>query len=127
MSIFEQIMELEAKKQSLLDQAKREALTRAEKAVSELNDLGFHYELVERSTPTKTQNTTRRAGVSEQVLEVVKSAPAGLTRADVLTQLNAESSSEKHSVSNALANLKKKGKLTNTDGLYKVTDNHTTS
>jgi hypothetical protein len=33
-----------------LDDAKKEALENAEKAVAELNELGFHYSLVERAS-----------------------------------------------------------------------------
>lgn len=118
MNVFDQIMELEAQKQKLLEEAKQDALKRAEKAVKELNDLGFHYQLVEGSTGTKQPTTNRRRGISDEVLQLVKSAPSGLSRADVLDKLNAETPAEKQSISNALANLKKKGTIVNNDGVY---------
>ena len=50
-TVLEKLKELDAQREQLLSEAKREALTRAEEAVSELNGLGFHYYLGEgRST-----------------------------------------------------------------------------
>lgn len=124
-SLVEQIMELEAKKQSLMAQAKTEALKMAEKAVSDLNNLGFHYRLIEGdNTPTRTTTTTtrspRKGGVSEQVLAVIKASPDGLARAGVLAALNADDVKAEQSISNALSNLKKKGQLTADNGIYKA-------
>lgn len=125
-TLIDQIMELEAKKQALMAQAKTEALKMAEKAVSDLNNLGFHYRLVEGdSTTTRTTtNTTRsprKGGVSEQVLAAIKASPDGLARAGVLSALNADDAKAEQSISNALSNLKKKGQLTADNGIYKAT------
>ena len=125
-SIIDQIMELEAQKQKLMSQAKDEALTAAEKAVADLNNLGFHYRLVEGSTPTRTASTstgttrTRRGGISETVLELIKSAPDGLPSSAVQEQLGAHDQKAKQAIANALSNLKKKGMLTAEGGIYRA-------
>lgn len=125
-SIIDQIMELEAQKQKLMAQAKDEALKMAEKAVSDLNNLGFNYRLVEgsttpRSPATSTGSTrTRRGGVADDVLNVIKSAPEGLPSSLVQEQLGATDKAGKQSIANALSNLKKKGQLTAENGVYRA-------
>jgi hypothetical protein len=54
-SPIEQIQELDAQREEILSEAKTNALTRAEEAVSELNALGFHYYIGE------TEKNVRRA------------------------------------------------------------------
>lgn len=125
-SYIDQIMELEAQKQKLMAQAKDEALKMAEKAVSDLNNLGFNYRLVEGSTTTRAPSTstgatrTRRGGVSDDVLDLIKKAPDGLPSSVIQDQLGAHDKSAKQSIANALSNLKKKGLLTAADGVYKA-------
>ena len=46
-SVLEKLKALDAQRAQLLDDAKKEALDNAEKAVAELNKLGFHYILTE--------------------------------------------------------------------------------
>jgi hypothetical protein len=46
-SVLEKLKALDAQRAQLLEGAKKEALDNAEKAVAELNELGFHYSLVE--------------------------------------------------------------------------------
>ena len=46
-TVLEKLKALDAQRAQLLDGAKREALDKAEKAVAELNELGFHYSLTE--------------------------------------------------------------------------------
>ena len=128
----EQILELEAQQKNLEDQkkkilvqAKAQALQSAEKAVADLNNLGFNYKLVEASTATRTATSTRassprQGGISEQVLAVIKDAPDGLPRAGVLSALNASDTKAEQSISNALSNLKKKGQLTAENGTYRA-------
>jgi hypothetical protein len=69
MSVLEKLKALDAQRAQLLDDAKKEALDNAEKAVAELNELGFHYSLTEgaasparapRKTPSKTQAPKRQ-------------------------------------------------------------------
>ena len=49
-TVLEKLKALDAQRAQLLDAAKQEALESAEKAVAELNELGFHYSLVEGAT-----------------------------------------------------------------------------
>jgi hypothetical protein len=51
-SVLEKIKALDAQRAQLLEGAKKEALDNAEKAVAELNELGFHYALTEGATST---------------------------------------------------------------------------
>ena len=44
-----------------MDDAKKEALDNAEKAVAELNELGFHYTLTEGASKTPAQRAPRKA------------------------------------------------------------------
>jgi hypothetical protein len=60
-SVLEKLKALDAQRAQLLDGAKKEALDNAEKAVAELNKLGFHYTLTEGATssaraPRKTSS-----------------------------------------------------------------------
>jgi hypothetical protein len=49
-SVLENLKALDAQRAQLLEGAKKEALDNAEKAVAELNELGFHYILTEGAT-----------------------------------------------------------------------------
>jgi hypothetical protein len=62
-TVLEKLKALDAQRAQLLDDAKKEALDNAEKAVAELNELGFHYTLTEgASTPSaSTQRAPRKA------------------------------------------------------------------
>jgi hypothetical protein len=52
-SVLEKLKALDAQRAQLLEDAKKGALDNAEKAVAELNELGFHYILTEgASTPS---------------------------------------------------------------------------
>ena len=53
MSILEKLKALDTQRAQLLEGAKKEALDKAEKAVAELNELGFDYSLVEGASPAK--------------------------------------------------------------------------
>ena len=125
-TIVEQIMELEAKKQELLSKGKAEALKAAEKAINDLNNLGFNYRLVEDDKPfssnkasTSTGTRARRAGVAEDVLAMVKSSANGLTRGELIDHMGADEKAAQQSISNALSNLKKKGLLIAEGGTYR--------
>lgn len=122
-SIIDQIMELEAKKQTLMAQAKTEALKAAEKAIADLNNLGFNYRLVEGATARTASTGTRaprRGGVADQILDHIKKSGSGLSRAQLLAVMDANDKSAQQSISNALSNLKKKGTLTADNGVYKA-------
>ena len=51
-TVLEKLKALDAQRSQLLEGAKKEALDNAEKAVAELNELGFNYRLVEGATST---------------------------------------------------------------------------
>ena len=59
-SALEKLKALDAQRAQLLDDAKKEALDNAEKAVAELNELGFHYTLTEGAS-TSTPRAPRKA------------------------------------------------------------------
>jgi hypothetical protein len=66
-SVLEKLKALDAQRAQLLDDAKKEALDNAEKAVAELNELGFHYTLSEgASTSTPTQRAPRKSSSQAQ-------------------------------------------------------------
>lgn len=121
---------IKTKRNEFIAAAKTEALDAAERAVADLNNLGYHYRLVETETvqrPTRApqQDTSRtrsprKGGISKQVLAVIKAAPGGLPRAGVLAAMNAEDDKAQQSISNALANAKKKGLLIAKDGIYQA-------
>lgn len=125
-SFIDQILELEAKKQELMGKAKDEALKAAEKAIADLNNLGFNYRLVEggasmATTSAKSDGTTRtrRTGVADEVLAMVKNSQNGMTRGELIDQMGADDKAAQQSISNALSNLKKKGLLIAEDGTYR--------
>ena len=59
-SVLEKLKALDAQRATLLEGAKKEALENAEKAVAELNELGFHYTLTEGAS-TSTPRAPRKA------------------------------------------------------------------
>ena len=60
--VLEKLKALDAQRAQLLDDAKKEALDNAEKAVAELNELGFHYTLTEgASLSVSTPRAPRKA------------------------------------------------------------------
>ncbi len=120
MSVMEQIRELEAQKAKLLEDAKAAAVKKADEAIAELAELGFNYKLVEGGSSTPSTGR-RRTGVRQDVLNLV-TEKGTITRADVLMLMDAKGDkSAEQSISNALANLKKAGKLVLEDGMYKAT------
>jgi hypothetical protein len=60
-TVLEKLKALDAQRATLLEDAKKEALDNAEKAVAELNELGFHYNLTEGATSASTQSAPRKA------------------------------------------------------------------
>jgi hypothetical protein len=61
-TVLEKLKALDAQRAQLLEGAKKEALDNAEKAVAELNELGFHYTLTEgASASTSTPRAPRKA------------------------------------------------------------------
>lgn len=122
MSVLEKIKALDAQKAQLLDQAKTEALNAVNKGLADLTELGFHYQLVEQGKPARTAQTgTRRAGIRNDVLNLIGEHSDGISRAQVLETMDAKGNKQaEQSISNALANLKKAGTINLKDGLYTV-------
>jgi hypothetical protein len=60
-TVLEKLKALDAQRAQPLEDAKKEALENAEKAVRELNDLGFHYRLVEGATTASPARAPRKA------------------------------------------------------------------
>jgi hypothetical protein len=61
-SVLEKLKVLDAQRAQLLEGAKKEALDNAERAVAELNELGFHYILAEgASVSTSPTRAPRKA------------------------------------------------------------------
>ena len=58
-TVLEKLKALDAQRAQLLEGAKKEALDNAEKAVAELNELGFHYTLTEGAS-IRQQRPERR-------------------------------------------------------------------
>ena len=64
-TVLEKLKALDAQRATLLEDAKKEALDNAEKAVAELNELGFHYSLTEGASgstvPARAPRKTSQA------------------------------------------------------------------
>lgn len=117
-----QIRALEDQKKQIQQKAKDAALNKANAAIEELRKLGYNYRLTEGSgsasrTP-RASGGTRRTGIRDQVLAVVKASPDGITAADVLSKMNASEDAEKTSIRNALAALKRGNSVGLKDGKY---------
>jgi hypothetical protein len=59
-TVLEKLKALDAQRAQLLEGAKKEALDNAEKAVAELNELGFHYTLTEGAATTLPARAPRK-------------------------------------------------------------------
>ena len=60
-TVLEKLKALDAQRAQLLEGAKKEALDNAEKAVAELNELGFHYTLTEGASHIYTSTSATKA------------------------------------------------------------------
>jgi hypothetical protein len=60
-TVLEKLKALDAQRAQLLEGAKKEALDNAEKAVAELNELGFDYSLVDGASTASTARAPRKA------------------------------------------------------------------
>jgi hypothetical protein len=60
-TVLEKLKALDAQRAQLLEGAKKEALDNAEKAVAELNELGFHYTLTEGASPARAPRRASQA------------------------------------------------------------------
>jgi hypothetical protein len=64
-TVLEKLKALDAQRAQLLEGAKKEALENAEKAVAELNELGFHYSLTEGAS-TASARAPRKSSSQAQ-------------------------------------------------------------
>jgi hypothetical protein len=113
MTVLDQIAELEARKQELIEQARDDALARAEAAISELKRLGFTYQLTGGPPPT----SKKRDGIRAAVLQQIQATP-GISRQQLLEASGAATPADVQSLSNALAALKRAGTITAENGIY---------
>jgi hypothetical protein len=64
-SVLEKLKALDAQRAQLLEGAKKEALDNAERAVAELNELGFHYTLTEGASVSPSATRAPRKAASQ--------------------------------------------------------------
>ena len=64
-TVLEKLKALDAQRAQLLEDAKKEALDNAERAVAELNDLGFHYSLTEGASVSTSPTRAPRKATSQ--------------------------------------------------------------
>ena len=64
-TVLEKLKALDAQRATLLEGAKKEALDNAERAVAELNELGFHYTLTEGASYRHQQHRAPRKASSQ--------------------------------------------------------------
>jgi hypothetical protein len=69
-TVLEKLKALDAQRAQLLDDAKKEALDNAERAVVELNELGFHYRLVEGASPARAPRKAASQAPKRQARDV---------------------------------------------------------
>ena len=65
-TILEKLQALDAQRAQLLGDAKKEALDNAERAIAELNALGFHYTLVESASTARAPRKARTEAPKRQ-------------------------------------------------------------
>ena len=71
------------------------------------------------STPQPARRTGRRSGRRQEVIDLLKDSPGGLSRREILERLDVKGERrEEQSVSNALSALKKAGQLGQEGGKY---------
>jgi hypothetical protein len=65
-TVLEKLKALDAQRAQLLEDAKKEALDNAERAVAELNELGFHYTLTEGASSASPARAPRKPSSQTQ-------------------------------------------------------------
>jgi hypothetical protein len=68
----------------------------------------------------KVTRAPRKSGVRDELRNLIASNPTGISRADILKNMNAEDKKSQQSISNALQALKKQNIVTSLGGQYKV-------
>jgi hypothetical protein len=72
---IEKLKALDAQRAQLLEDAKKEALDNAEKAVADLNELGFHYSLVEGASVSAAAPRAPRKAASQAPKRQARDVP----------------------------------------------------
>ena len=121
MSAAEKYRALLSEAEALKESAKKEALDIISAGINALNELGFTYHLTEHGEKPSTKRAgTRRTGIREEVLAVVKKAPSGMASASIQSAMGASDKQSKQAVANALSALKREGRITQVGKLYKA-------
>ena len=107
---------------------KRDELIRQRADIDrQIQDIDREFEAVDAYERVKTGKTTsraapgkrRRTGVRQNVLEVVRRSPGGISRSAILQEMGAKGDKRaEQSISNALSNLKKQGAVRLDQGAY---------
>jgi hypothetical protein len=79
-TVLEKLKELDAQRDQLLLDAKKDALARAEEAVSELNALGFHYYLGEGDARPIPARRSNQPVATKSARHVPKDAPCPICK-----------------------------------------------
>jgi hypothetical protein len=79
-TVLEKLKALDAQRAQLLDDAKKEALDNAEKALAELNELGFHYTLTEGATTTSAARRAPRKASSQAAKRQARDLPCPICK-----------------------------------------------
>jgi hypothetical protein len=75
MSVLDKLKALDEERAKLLDDAKKEALAAAHKALADLNELGFDYRLVEGTGPPNARRPPREHSEGEAPKRQVRDIP----------------------------------------------------
>jgi hypothetical protein len=74
-TVLEKLKALDAQRAQLLEGAKTDALDNAEKAVAELNELGFHYRLTEGTSVSASPARAPRKAASQAPKRQARDVP----------------------------------------------------
>jgi|SRR5271166_3308105 len=75
MSVLEKIKALDEERAKLLEDAKKEALEAAHKAIADLNELGFNYRLVEGPSTSTARGSRKEHSKTEAVKRQARDIP----------------------------------------------------
>ena len=123
MADFEEFVRNEREK---LNQRRDELRRQRDDVDRQIQEVEKEFAAVDAYERVKTGKSTapatgsrRRTGVRQNVLEVVKRNPGGISRADILNEMGAKGDKRsEQSISNALSNLKKQGQVRLEHGEY---------
>jgi hypothetical protein len=75
MSVLDKLKALDEERAKLLEDAKKEALDKAHKAIADLNELGFNYRLVEGYSTSKARRPPRERSEGEAAKRQTRDIP----------------------------------------------------